>query len=273
MSTTQLYSVIELEQLQLDSEQLQIDSKQLRDITAWVKEFLAKPHPDLGRSGPVCPFLPRALKLNTISLAVIRTQHLKQSQIEAIVKQYRDLFLQLEPQSGESALYKSLLLVFPDVPEEEASTLIDEVQQKLKPFFVEEGLMLGEFHSRNQTPGLHNPHFRPLRSPVPMLAIRFMTESDLPFLHRSTDEPQLRMHYLDSYLKRLGTVIQDEKKLQEARRALVFAQIQFNQANQSEQKTSKCPFARMAKACQKLLFKFQLLQKKLFSFASLSFPF
>lgn len=266
MSSTQLCFPIELEQLHLDSDFSQADSKQLREITTWVKGFLAKPHPDLGRPGPVCPFIPRALKLNTISLAVIRTQDLEQPQIEAIVKHYRDLFLQSEPQSGESALYKSLLLVFPDVQEAEAPTLIDGVQQNLKPFFVEEGLMIGEFHPRNQTPGLHNSHFRPLRSPVPMLAIRFMTESDLPFLQRLTDEPQLRIHYLEAYLKRLGTVIQDEKKLNAARSALTIAQTQLNQANQPIQKISRCPFARLAKACQNSLFKFQLFRQKLSSF-------
>lgn len=265
MSTAQLNTLIELEQLDSDFSQTDLDLDQLRKITSWVKEFLAKPHLNLGRSGPVCPFLPRALKLNTVSLAVIRTQHLQQPQIEAIVKRYRDLFLQAEPQSGESALYKSLLLVFPDVCEAEASSLIDEVQQKLKPFFVEEGLMIGEFHPRNQTPGLHNPHFRPLRSPVPMLAIRFMTESDLPFLQQSTDEPQLRIHYLEAYLKQLSTVIQDEKKLQEARRALAVAQSQLNPQPvcQPVKQASKCPFTRLVTACRNVLLKFQLKFQRL----------
>ena len=35
---------------------------------AWIRRFLAKPHPELGRSGPVCPFTPLALELDTIWL-------------------------------------------------------------------------------------------------------------------------------------------------------------------------------------------------------------
>jgi hypothetical protein len=172
---------------------------------------------------------------------------LNQQQLEDVVKHYRDLFLELEPQQGELAFYKAIMLVFPDVAEEEASELIDRVQQKLKPFFVEAGLMIGEFHQRNESPGLHNPNFRPLRSPIPMLAIRFMTESDLPFLDRLTDEPQLRVRYLKAYLERLGTVVKDDKKLSNARKALALAQAQLKEERlEPMQKPRRCPFARLA---------------------------
>lgn len=225
-------------------EQLQNDLSYLTQTTEWVENFLAKPHPDLGRAGAVCPFLPRALQINTIRLAVIRTRGLDQSQLEEIVKRYRDFFLELEPREGEVAFYKAIMLVFPDVSAAEASQLIDRVQQKLKPFFVEEGLMIGEFHARNQSPGLHNPDFRPLQSPVPMLAIRFMAESDLPFLERVTDEPQLRIRYLEAYLKRWGTGSRNERKLNEAREALSLAYAQLGSTNAEPVPTSrKCPLA------------------------------
>ena len=238
-----------------DLDQLQQDLPYLIEVTKWVRGFLAKPHPKLGRSGPVCPFLPRALQLDSIQLATIHTKGLEQQAVEDIVKHYRDAFLELEPRQGELALYKSLLLIFPDVSEEEAPTLIDGVQQRLKPFFVEEGLMIGEFHPRNQTPGLHNPDFYPLRSPVPMLAIRFMTESDLPFLQRVTDEPHLRIRFLEAYLQRLSTIIQDKEKLVKAQRALQHAQLeQVTMQSATEQprqnptqRVSKCPFARLTR--------------------------
>lgn len=242
-----------------DLERLQRDLPYLIETTKWVRNFLAKPHPDLGRTGPVCPFLPKALQLESIQLATVHTKGVTQQAVEDIVRHYRDTFLELEPRSGDLALYKCLLLVFPDVSEEEAPVLIDNVQQKLKPFFVEQGLMIGEFHQRNATPGLHNPNFYPLRSPVPMLAIRFMTESDLPFLQRTTDEPHLRTQYLEAYLQSLTTVIKDEKKLVKAQEALAQARLEQEnslpsvsstdnrpQLNRS-QSVSKCPFAPIAK--------------------------
>lgn len=237
--------------------QIHSDLRCLSKTAEWVKNFLAKPHPNLGRPGAVCPFAPRALKLNTVWLAEIRTEGMSQAQIEQIVYRYRDQFLELEPNSGEQAFYKAIILVFPDVSEEDAPELIDGIQQKLKPFFVEQGLMIGEFHQRNETPGLHNPNFRPLRSPIPMLAIRFMAETDLPFLERLTDEPQLRVRYLQAYLDRMEPIIKDEQKLSKARQALALAQSQLTEGQLSKKpvspaytvtsKVSKCPFARLAR--------------------------
>ncbi len=34
----------------------------LRAIHAWVREYLCRPHPELGRSGAMCPFVPEALQ-------------------------------------------------------------------------------------------------------------------------------------------------------------------------------------------------------------------
>ncbi len=205
-------------------DQLQQDLPHLTQIIEWLKNFLAKPHPDLGRPGKVCPFVPQSLKQNAIRLTVIRTINLQPEQVEDIVKSYRDIFLDIEPLEGDKAQNKAILLVFPDVDIEDVSKMIDGVQQKLKLFFVESGLMIGEFHKRNETPGLHNPNFRPLCSPIPMLAIRYMVESDLPFLQRISDNPHLRIKYLQSYLQRFENSFKDENNLKTALQALALAQ-------------------------------------------------
>ncbi len=118
----------------------------------------------------------------------------------------------------------------PDIHIEDTSKLIDSVQQKLKPLFVESGLMIGEFHKRNESPGLHNPNFRPLRSPIPLLAIRFMVEADLPFLLNAAD-PRLRIRYLESYLKCFDQKFTDQTKFKNAHQALVLAKEQLKQEN------------------------------------------
>lgn len=249
IATSELYTLKDLQGLQHQN------LPELKEIAGWTKDFLAKPHPQLGRSGPVCPFLPRALKLEAIRLAVVRTRGLNVSEIEALVRQYRDEFLALEPNQGELAVYKAIMLVFPDLQAEADACLVDEIQQRLKPFFVEEGLMIGEFHQWNQTPGLHNDQFRPLRSPIPMLAIRFMVESDLPFLDRLTDDPQVRSRYLNAYLSRMGANL-EAQKLYQAQQALELAQTQVEQTySHFKQRPSKCPFARVATVWSKLLTK------------------
>lgn len=212
----QLYTSAEIETVQKDL-------PYLIQTSDWIRSFLAKPHPDLGRSGKVCPYIPLALKSETIQLAVIRPQNFVDQEIEQIVKNYRDIFLQTEPTVGEASIYKVFLLIFPELKIEDTPTLIDEVQKKLKPLFVEAGLMLGEFHMRNQSTGLHNPNFYPLRSPIPMLAIRFMVEYDLPFLKILSDEPQLRIKYLETYLQRFANQFKDEKNYHQAVQALAIA--------------------------------------------------
>jgi hypothetical protein len=221
----QLYTTREVEQLQEHE-----DLPYLIEIMEWVKNFLGRPHPNLGRPGAVCPFVPLSLKSNSIRLAVIRTKNLYPEQLEEVVGRYRDIFLEIDVKERGLVMNKAFLLIFPDVHTEDAPKEIDSIQQKLKPLFVESGLMIGEFHKRNETPGLHNPKFRPLRSPIPLLAIRFMVEADLPFLQTPAD-PHLRIRYLEAYLKHFGPKFTDETKFKNAHEALALAKEQLQEEN------------------------------------------
>jgi hypothetical protein len=194
-------------------------------IAAWMRRFLARPHPELGRGGPVCPFVPGAISQDTIWLAAVNHGSADREAIKELAGRYREIFLDLEPKNGEGAMMKSILIVFPNVTTENAG-IIDEVQLELKPQFVDSGLMLGEFHELNQGQGLRNPDFRPLRSPVPLLAIRFMVESDIPFLHRMMYPPALRARLIKSYIRRLGTTV-NKNTFDIALEALVAAEIQM----------------------------------------------
>lgn len=197
----------------------------LAESVAWVRSFLARPHPDVGRAGPVCPFTPMALELDTIWLIDIPDTEPEPQRIHDIIEQCRQQFLETEPREGPMAINKVFMAVFSGL-DETAAPLIDAMQARLKPAFVDVGLMLGEFHARNDTPGLRNPDFRPLRSPTPMLVMRHMVESDLPFLKRDLDAPQVRNAYLRSYLRRLGGSIR-RNYFDQAVDALVQAELEM----------------------------------------------
>jgi hypothetical protein len=192
---------------------------------AWMRRFLARPHRELGRSGPVCPFVPGAIVQDTIWLADCSLGRGERQAIIEIIGLFRDLFLNLEPKSGDAAGWKAMVIVFPNVPVEDAD-VIDSVQSELKARFVDAGLMIGEFHERNESPGLRNADFRPLRSPIPALAIRHMVETDLPFLHRTLYPPPVRAEFIRSYLRRLGVTI-SRNNFDAALDALVSAEIQI----------------------------------------------
>jgi len=182
------------------------DASPARCVLGWIRTFLARPHPNLGRRGSVCPFVPIALGSDTIWMANVAEETLTFERISAIITEYRDVFLETEPTTGAAAINKAFLVTFPSLADNSAAgaEVIDRVQASLKRYFVDMGLMLGEFHAANESPGLHNADFRPLRSPIPMLAIRHMMESDLPFLIRDSYPPAVRSSYLRSYLFRLG---------------------------------------------------------------------
>jgi Domain of unknown function (DUF6875) len=159
----------------------------LRAIAEWVRQYLTNPHPELGRSGPVCPYVPTALKRGLLYLTVQPGGRdvLDTTEVAQTVLRYRDWFRELEPREEPAAQFKTILILFPDVCAADAPEVIDRTQAALKPAFVEAGLMIGQFHQLPPTDsGLWNPDFRPLRSPVPLLAIRHMVSSDLPFLDK-----------------------------------------------------------------------------------------
>jgi hypothetical protein len=67
--------------------------------------------------------------------------------------------------------------------------------------------MIGQFHPKCDQPGLWNDDFRPLRSPIPLLAIRIMVPGDLPFLTGSDV-------HLAAYFARFAAGIPSELRIQ-----------------------------------------------------------
>jgi len=171
----------------------------------WIATYLAKPHPELGRTGNVCPFVAPAITKDSIRIAVVRLTDFgdRRSQILNAITHYREAFLSLG-NLDKTHILQAILILFPDVQPHEAPDLIDGTKEELKATFVEQGLMLGEFHAQNPSPGLHNPAFMPLRSSIPMLAIRRMVATDYVFLDRSEYDAGTRLRYIETYLRVSG---------------------------------------------------------------------
>jgi hypothetical protein len=201
---------------------------ELVHIVDWCENFLGKPSGLVGRSGNVCPFVPGAMMRGSLKFAVVAlTKHSVEAvaEIEEMIDACREHFLSGESVDGEVDIFGSMVLIFPDVANEEASVVIDPSQRELKPTFVREGLMLGEFHAFSATPGLRNRCFRPLRSPTPLLAIRHMVESDIDFLMAPNDPAPTRAESLRAYLKFLGPSLSVASQIK-AKEALRVAEAQ-----------------------------------------------
>ena len=66
--TTNLYLLEELEDAGRTSELAQSDRAALYAVADWIKTFVVQPHKDLGRAGPVCPFVPVSLERKELGL-------------------------------------------------------------------------------------------------------------------------------------------------------------------------------------------------------------
>jgi len=150
------------------------------EILAWARRYLVHSHPELGRSGPVCPYTQPSLHKGLFHLAALTETGGADiaDAVEGLRSWYEKLAAELTDQDRELL---TLLLVLPHL-DRESSAALDEVQRRAKDRFVADGVMIGQFHPACEAPGLWNPHFKALRAPVPLLAVRRLVVFDLPFL-------------------------------------------------------------------------------------------
>jgi hypothetical protein len=166
----------------------------LGEVARWTVDYLCRTHPDLGRTGDVCPFTEVSMREGLLFSAVCHVFDADpRPTLLHVMRQTMKDFESRAPQIGNRTAFKAMLVLFPSLEGE----WVDDVQETLAQEFVARSLMIGEFHAECEKPGLHNLAFKPLRSPVPLLAVRNMMLTDLAFLKSSDFK-------LQCYLQRFG---------------------------------------------------------------------
>jgi uncharacterized protein DUF6875 len=170
----------------------------LQAVGDWIKRFVARPNEDLGRAGTVCPFVPGALERGTLWLAPEPIADRTGGDVVALIEDYKRLLLSAEPVEGDGATYKSIVVVFTDLPADRAKDFLDNVLAQLGvPSYVEQGVVLGEFYESNEGTAIYNRRFRPFTSPVPSLLMRLAVITDWKFFLDEED-------WLDRWAGRYG---------------------------------------------------------------------
>jgi hypothetical protein len=179
---TNLFLLEDLEDVSRTSALAQSELDALRAVSDWIKSFVARPHEDLGRSGPVCPFVPGALERKALWLAPEQIADRTARDVVGLVEDYKGRFLSAQPVDGNDANYKSVVVVFTDLAADRAKGLLDDVLEQLGArSYVEEGLVLGAFYASNEGTAIYNSSFRPFTSPVPFLLMRLAVIGDWKF--------------------------------------------------------------------------------------------
>jgi len=172
------------------------ESDALQTVAHWAREYLCNPHPDLGRAGDVCPWCRPSIDLRLFWLCTIRGASDAGTWCDPPVLELIDAFHACAPGEGDSTQFKTILAIFPDLRD---CGEIATVHARLKPSFLDSGLMLGEFFADCDKPGVRNRAFRPLRAPLPLLVVREMLEVDIVFL---ADRPEFVTAYLRKHRDR-----------------------------------------------------------------------
>ena len=156
-------------------------ARRVTDIfRGWAAEFLTRPSSELGRDGPVCPYVRPSMTRDLLWIARVPGPRPRPEWLRTIMSDALEVYPQLPTGNGRStSVLRALVTVFPDL---DRYSVIDSVHLEFKTRFVERGAMLGQFYPGCDQPGLWNRDFRPLDAPLPMLIVRPMMTTDFPFL-------------------------------------------------------------------------------------------
>jgi hypothetical protein len=112
--STNLFLLQDLENPSRTRELADSDLSALHSVADWIRTFVARPNKDLGRAGPVCPFVPGACERKTLWLAPERIAKQSVPDVVQLMNGYRRLLLRAQPIEGDDANYKAIVVVFTD---------------------------------------------------------------------------------------------------------------------------------------------------------------
>lgn len=149
-------------------------------LIGWVQSYLMAAHSQLGRTGAVCPFTKQAAKINTVRLAISSARSKDEKDAFSFV---RRAFQELNAIPCKEGMhhFRTVIIGFPRCIEDEGIAMLKRVQRSHRAYSLTRGRMIGLMHPGSDDPGLWNNNFRPLRAPIPVVAIRHMVEQDAPF--------------------------------------------------------------------------------------------
>jgi hypothetical protein len=183
-----LFLLEDLEDGSRTRELAESDLGALQAVADWIKTFVAKPHKDLGRAGPVCPFVPGSLERKTLWLAPEQIADRSVPAVIELMNGYIRRLLDAQLTDGDDTKYKTIVVVFADLPADRAQGVFDEILQQLAvPSYAEDGILFGPFYEGNEGTAIYNSSFRPFTSPVPFLFVRHGVISDWKFFLDNED--------------------------------------------------------------------------------------
>jgi hypothetical protein len=155
-----------------------------RILAGWVQSYLMRGHAALGRSGHVCPFTARSVRLSLLRIGI---SPLRGADRAGILQTMQQALRALDAMPADRAdrIFRTVIVGFPNCADHSGTAALRDVQNALRHYSILRGKMIGLFEPNSEAEGLINRDFRPLRAPIPALAIRMLVEQDAPFAKRN----------------------------------------------------------------------------------------
>lgn len=168
----------------------------LESVDTWLTDYISANHPEIGRTGPICPFVAPSRKNRTLEIRLRLVGHAPT--LELVEEIARSSLREYEKTTwqGRNPMLQAMVVVLPDLRSADTG-LLDRAQARVKDDFVERGLMIGQFHENCEVTAARNPRFAVSRAPVPVLAVRAIALHDIFFL---SDRP----HWFQKYREKFG---------------------------------------------------------------------
>ncbi|WP_435612053.1 DUF6875 domain-containing protein [Streptomyces sp. bgisy159] len=177
-----------------------MSSDAMTEARDWIAAYTPRPHPELGRSGVVCPYMVKALRRRYVDMVEFDANRGDEALAALARERLADLRRRAE-EAGKDRIYLVNMIVPVGLPSDEAKAMVGRVHNALKPEWVEAGYMLGDFWPDHETIGLHNDDFRPFTSPLPLLGMRHIVPADLFFFVKHERDPEQRLWCLRMFRK------------------------------------------------------------------------
>jgi len=102
-TTMNLFLLDDLQDVSRTGQFADRDVMALQGISDWIKDFVVKPHKDLGRGGTVCPFVPGSLERRVLWLAPDHVADKSDTDVVPVVSRYKRVLQEARPASGDDA--------------------------------------------------------------------------------------------------------------------------------------------------------------------------